>query len=584
MGDFTIKFKSTDGLYRDAFLPSCAGLEDTEIVWNEAPGENLNHGMDYFYTQWQGYQVPLTTIWNNAFARSCTRGEYDDLGDLAQALIAEGAIDNTTMKEIYALPLLEDANTCIVLMGYGNQNYLGFYEVHYTLQKRVKTNQTYSYSSINGDMLVGISEPELDYGFFGGTMVRGGSQYYVFGMAVYHSEDNYIELFGWSNSYNGMINVVNGIPDGEKMSPEFGKPGKRKGGYNPDHRRKGSFDDSSDTISLTPFPIYDPCDAQFVKLWVMDATDLAHISDALFPTYDLSQLDILGTWKEIAEMLLNNKRIDYILDLLIVPVEPPHATNKQHITCGGWVLSYFGNESTPQIHYVDGKLVQSSFTEVDCGSVEIPEYWANFLDFSGTKIKLFLPYIGYVDIEPEYVIGGEISVKYRFNAFDGSFMAYVTSTSGHSELSESLIGQFAGVAAVHIPLQSQDYTQKISGLISSMGSVAAGVASGNPASAIGAASNLSNTIMSKPGSAHANGYNASSSFLSHKKPYLIIERQSSQFSEKYPEEVGLPLYMSDRLGNFTGLTKCKSAHLDTIPCTIEGKERISQLLADGIIL
>lgn len=378
----------------------------------------------------------------------------------------------------------------------------------------------------------------------------------------------------------------NNIGDPIPFSPEFGPASATGGGYIEDNPGKGSFDDHSDLIDLTPLPTYNPCDAQFLKVWLMDATDLAHLGDALFPQYDLSNLDILGTWKEIAEMLLNNKRVDYMLDLLIVPVEPPHATNKQHITCGGWVLYYYGNEEVPVMHYVDGKLVQNCYTTVECGSVSIPEYWANFLDFTGTKIKVFLPYVGYVDLQPEYIIGGELTIKYRFNVYDGSFMCYLFSKSGHSELNGSLVGQYAGVAAVHLPLQSQDYSQKISGLISSMGTVIAGAASGgvSAASGAGATANLTNTLVSKPGSAHANGYNASSSFLSHKRPYLIVERQRSQFSEKYPEEVGLPLNVKFRLGDLSGLTKCETAHLDTIPATVEVKEKISQLLRDGVIL
>ena len=397
---------------------------------------------------------------------------------------------------------------------------------------------------------------------------------------------NEYRIQGYCNSLTNMNSILNGEPVEEKKSPEFGPAGKKKGGYNPDHHRKGTFDDHSDPIDVTPLPIYDPCDAQFLKVWLMDGTDLAHLGDALFPQFDLSQLDLLGTWKEIAEILLNNKRVDYMLDLLIVPVTPSHNSGKQHITCGGGVLYYYGNEEVPIMHYVDGKLVQSCYVEVQCGSVTVQEYWANFLDFAGTKVKLFLPYVGFVDIQPEYIIGGKIKVWYRFNVYDGSFMAYVESTSGHSKLDDSLIGQYAGVAAVHLPLQSADYSQKISGLISSMGTVVAGMASGgvSAASAVGAGASLSNTLVSKPGSTHANGYNASSSFLSHKRPYLIIERQSSQFSEKYPTEVGLPLYTMERLGNCSGLTVAKNAHLDTIPAPMEIKQMIGQMLSEGIIV
>ena len=232
---------------------------------------------------------------------------------------------------------------------------------------------------------------------------------------------------------------------------------------------------------------------------------------------------------------------------------------------------------------IQANLVTDPYVDFDCGSITIPEYWANFLDYTGTKVKLFLPYIGYVDIQPEYVISGELNVKYRFNVLDGSFIVYVMSSSGKSELTSSMIGQYAGVAAVHVPLQASDYATKVSGLISAIGTVAAGMAAGGVGAMTGAA-NLGNTLMQKPGSTHANGYNASSSYLSHRCPYLIIERQVSQFSQKYPEEVGLPLNVMRTLGAMEGLTKCEAVHLDTIPCSIDGKEKISQLLADGIIL
>ena len=70
----------------------------------------------------------------------------------------------------------------------------------------------------------------------------------------------------------------------------------------------------------------------------------------------------------------------------------------------------------------------------------------------------------------------------------------------------------------------------------------------------------------------------------HRKPYIIIQRQRSQFSEMYPSEVGLPLNVMMTLGSCVGLTKADSAHLNTIPCSVEGQNKISSLLAEGIIL
>lgn len=368
------------------------------------------------------------------------------------------------------------------------------------------------------------------------------------------------------------------------ISPEFGKAAKKKGGYNPDHHRKGTFDDSSDKIEVTPKPGASPFSTGFIHGYVVTRSQLTGLSMALFPPIATSPTDAVQALQNLDNRLLNNKRPDYILDFLIVPVVPNTGTTED-ITCGGGKLLYSDEHGVERYVTGDPIDITSCYVDKDCGSITVPEYWANFLDFSGTRFRLFLPYIGYVDIEPEYINGGELHVWYRFNVFDGSFMCFVESTSGHSELNESLIGQYAGVAAMHIPIQAQDYSNKISGLISAMGVVAAGATGGiSAAVGFGAASSLGNTMIQKPGSTHANGYNASSSFLSHRKPYLIIERQSSQFSEKYPEEKGLPLYIKSKIGDCHGLTVCDNPHLDTIPATMEEKAMILKYLTEGIIV
>lgn len=379
--------------------------------------------------------------------------------------------------------------------------------------------------------------------------------------------------------------------EGETTSPEFGPASTPAGGYVPGggiipgsggNTKQPTFDNSSDRIEISSKPTLSAISAKFLHAYVVTEQSLEYIGDALFPQPVFQQQDLIAAMGELAQIIFFNKQIDYMLDLLVLPIDVPHG-NWEPLNVGGRQLStVIGGTSV----FINGQPAVDCYVDVTCGSVSIDEYWVNFLDFAGTKVKLFLPYVGYVDIQPEYVIGGTLYVDYRFNILDGSFMAYVRSYSGYSQLDESLIGQYAGVAAVHVPLQSKDYSSKISGLISAVGSVAAGAASGGigAAAGAGAATNAANTIIQKPGSSHANGYNASSSFLSNRTPYLIIERQWSQFSEKYPEEVGMPSNIMCRLGDLHGLVKSEKAHLDVIPASVEGKERIGQLLADGIIL
>ena len=418
----------------------------------------------------------------------------------------------------------------------------------------------------NGRLYVGI-------GYY--TLGLRGSQ--ASGDIYYITEENFISLFG-------------GLPQPETEDPEFGPPSQPGGGYVPGGGsipgggtpKTPTFDNTSDKITVSTKPTLSPLNAKFLHAYVVTEAGLEYIGNALFPQPVFNQPDLISAMGELGQIIFFNKQIDYILDLLILPIHVPSG-NYEAINVGGRKLETVVEGTS---YVINGKPADDCYIDVTCGSISIDEYWVNFLDFAGTKVKLFLPYVGYVDIQPEYVIGGTLYVDYRFNILDGSFMAYVRSDSGYSQLKESLIGQYAGVAAVHVPLQSKDYSSKVSGLISAVGTVAAGAMSGGIGASVGAgaAASAANTIIQKPGSSHANGYNASSSFLSHRTPYLIIERQWSQFSEKYPEEIGLPSNVMCRLGDLYGLVKSENAHLDVIPASVAGKEKIGQLLADGIIL
>ena len=367
----------------------------------------------------------------------------------------------------------------------------------------------------------------------------------------------------------------------KEKSPEFGNKSEPKGGYNEDARKKGSFDDSSDKITYSLKPTLSVGNSGFVHAYVVTEQILQAIGTALFPKIEShSFTGIPEAIDYLTMVMFFNKRTDYLMDLLILPFTVPSGAASR-VRVGGSELVV---ESEGEQVYCMAYPVTDYYVDVDCGTLSLDEYWANFLDFTGTRIKLFLPAVGYVDLQTEYVNGGEISVKYRFNIVDGSFMCVVHSTSGHSELDESLIAQYSGVWCMHIPITGQDYTNKISGLISSVGSVAAGgLLGGGVGAVIGGVSSLANVAMQKPQTTHANGYNASSSFLTHRKPYIIIERQVSQFSESYPSETGLPCYVTRQLSSVHGFTVIENPVLN-IACSDAEYNELVQLLKSGIIL
>ena len=402
---------------------------------------------------------------------------------------------------------------------------------------------------------------------------------------------------GYALDYNKLSTLLGGdIPSGE-VSPEFGPASLPDGGYNPESGH-GTFDDSSDEIPVPSLPTVGVTSAGFVNVYKIETGDLQSLGEKLFPHFlpaeilaDPSQLttpDVLtmmiktlygalispvGTSVQLADnlgiidVLMNGKLIDYILDCHIIP------TSISGATIEGLRVGY------RQFNDLQLAKCTTDYVEIDCGSLSIAEYWGNFLDYSCT-VKLFLPFVGFVPIENEYWNSGTIKVVYHFNVVDGSFQVYVIATSGKSKLTNSVIGQYGGVCCVHLPITGLQYSNVVAGLVNGTGGAIEKAMGGNVA---GAVTNALNMSMLRPDAPMSNGYNASSSFLSERFPYLVIERPKAQFSQAYPTERGLPLNVAMKLSSVHGFTTVENPVLD-IACSDAEYNEIVSLLKNGVIL
>lgn len=423
---------------------------------------------------------------------------------------------------------------------------------------------------------------------------------YCFGMSNYFVTGTYIRSL-WNLSFPEETDFKNVFGDGtpEPTTPtsdEYGKASVPAGGYNPDATH-GTFDDSSDVVPVPQLPTKGVTSAGFINVYVIDDNDLATLGEKLFPHFlpaellaDPSQLSVpemlavilksffgtlispVGSTVELADnlgiidILMNGKLIDYVLDCHIIPTAISGATVE------GLKVGY------RQFNDLQLAKATTDYVEIDCGSLSIGEYWANFLDYSCT-VKLFLPFVGFVPIENEYWNGGTIKVIYHFNIIDGSFQAYVIATSSKSELQDTVIGQYGGVCCVHMPITGLQYSNVVAGLVN--GTTGA-VASGYGGDVAGAVTNALNMAMLRPDAPSSNGYNASSSFLSERIPYLLIERPASQFSEMYDKEIGLPLNVMRTLSTIHGFTVIDNPVLH-IACSDSEYQELVSLLKNGVI-
>lgn len=398
--------------------------------------------------------------------------------------------------------------------------------------------------------------------------------------------------------------IFGGSADGEKTSPEYGDASQPEGGYNDiEGNPHGTFDFSSDEVPLDPKPSIGVTSAGFINIYKIEQGELSQLGEKLFPHFlpaeilaDPSTLSIpemlamflkvgygtmispVGTAIElndnlgVFDILMNGKLIDYILDCHVIPTSISGATVES---------LRIGYRSFPEFQLARAT---EDYVDVDCGSLNIAECFGNFLDYSsGTSVDLYLPFVGYVPIANEYWNNATLNVVYRFNIVDGSFQAKVRVVSRDDEkmfLNNAVIGQYGGVCCVHFPITGLQYSNVVAGLVNGSTSAITRAGAGDVA---GTVTNAMNMAMLRPEAPMSNGYNASSSFLAQRTPYLVIKRNAPQFSENYPAEVGVPLNVTKTLSEVTGFTVIDNPvlHMDV---SEKEYEEIKQYLKQGVIL
>lgn len=270
----------------------------------------------------------------------------------------------------------------------------------------------------------------------------------------------------------------------------------------------------------------------------------------------------------VIDMIINGKAIDYVIDCHVIPVTPSVGSS-ENIKCGAREID------------IAAPKVLSDYIDYDCGSITIPSQYANFMDITACRARLFLPFVGFVDLKPEFWHGSTLSVKYRFNIVDGSFMAFVYCNSKFSRLANTVIGQYGGCACLHIPVTGINYASMVSGLVTGSMSLAANVAAGKP---VGIAGSAMSALNMTPSLAQSNNYNSSTAFLGVRRPYLLIERGVPCMSSKYAHEKGIPLNVNMVLGACRGYTEVDpNIDLSGIQAPVDVLEDLRRDLSEGCI-
>lgn len=298
-------------------------------------------------------------------------------------------------------------------------------------------------------------------------------------------------------------------------------------------------------------------------------------AEALYKIYNPTQAEInsFGAW------LWSSNFVDQLLKVFNNPMESIIGLHKVYAS------PIIGGRSNIKVGYLDSgvnsNFVSNQYTKIDCGTVNLQEYFGNVFDYSPyTSIELYLPCIGFVQLDVGNVMRSSINITYTVDVLTGACIAEINvKRDGYG----GVLYSYSGNCASQYPLSSGSYMGIVSSVIGVAGSIVGTVASGGSLAplALGATSGLLNA---KTHVQHSGSLSGNSGVMGGKIPYLIITRPQTNMAENYQHLQGIPSNTYTQLSACRGFVKVKNVNVQNIIAESGELEEIKTLLLDGVII
>ena len=323
--------------------------------------------------------------------------------------------------------------------------------------------------------------------------------------------------------------------------------------------------DATDGTAVPDLPSLSAVDTGFISLYNPTTANLKSLYQFLW-----SNLFDLNTFKKLFA-----DPMDCLISLGITPCVPASS---------GATNIMFGNVDSG----VNATELSTQFAQVDCGSVDIDKYIGSFLDYSPyVKIQLFLPYIGFVHLGTDDIMGGSINVTYNCDCLSGECIAFVS----HS--SRGVLYSYHGNCRAELPITGANYAaslknyyEQLSGIIPATINGASGGPMGAIAGFAGSALSAAESVMlnNKPDFQRSGSCAGSAGMIGVQTPFVVIERPRFSVPDKIQKYAGQTSNITMYLGDCSGYTAVDFVHLDGLNATADEITEIEDLLYKGVIL
>ena len=257
--------------------------------------------------------------------------------------------------------------------------------------------------------------------------------------------------------------------------------------------------------------------------------------------------------------LVNNNPIENIISCKSIPINTD-GTNQEII---------LGNVSTG----VNGEKISNNFAKQTIGSIAITEHYHNFLDYAPyTNVILYLPYIGFKELDTTLVMNKTLQVIYTVDAITGGCLAQVY-------VNNVRLYEFTGNVGIDIPITASNRAQVEAGYIQAGVGATASALGGNVGSAV---TSLLNSATSQYHYSSTGNPSPMCVASTNRTCYVIIDRPNYQNLKAFNHTRGRKCYLSKTISTLHGFTICDSnIDLSGINATQSELEELKEILSSG---
>ena len=257
--------------------------------------------------------------------------------------------------------------------------------------------------------------------------------------------------------------------------------------------------------------------------------------------------------------LINNNPIENIISCKAIPYAISGTT--QEIT--------LGNVKTG----VNGEKISQNFSKQTIGSVAIAEHYHNFLDYAPyTNVIIYLPYIGFKELDASLVMGKTLRIEYTLDVITGGCLAQIY-------VGKIRLYEFTGNIGVDISITASNRAQVESAYINAGVGVVSSAMSGNVTGAVNSIIGAATSQYHYSGTGNPSPSCVAST---NRTCYVVIDRPQYQPLKAFNHTRGRMCCLSKTIGSLKGYTVCDgNIDISGISATDEEKDEIVNILSSG---